>query len=181
LLEAALLHEVEHGGEEAEKERGVGGEDERDVEEDPDASVDGEAGLPLAGVKRGNQAEDEDDRQDEDAERDGAVAPVDEQKGGGEDEGEQHLDLMGFNRQAMVGGVEHLGQRDEVEEEGRDGDRDGEVTPAGAVVERCREDGERGNAVEEDRDSEPEEGHRVRFVRIHCGESSVYRVWGAGE
>ena len=59
-LEAALLHEVEHGGEQAEKERRVCGEDERDMEEDPDAAVDGEAGPLLAGVKRRNQAEDED-------------------------------------------------------------------------------------------------------------------------
>jgi hypothetical protein len=34
------------------------------------------------------------------------------------------------------------------------------VPPAGAVVESCREYRERGNAVERDRDSEPEEGHR---------------------
>lgn len=58
-----------------------------------------------------------------------------------------------------MGGVEHLGKRDEVEEERRNGCGDGDVAPAGAVVERCREDGERGNAVEKDRDSEPKEGH----------------------
>ena len=62
------------------------------------------------------------DRQDEDSQRDGAVAPVDEEECGGEDEGEECLDLVRFDGQAMVGGVEHLRQRDEVEEESSDGD-----------------------------------------------------------
>ena len=71
---------------------------------------------------------------------------------------------MGVDGEAVVGGVEHLGQGDEVEEEGGGGGGDGDVTPAGAVVEGGRENGERGNAVEEDRDSEPEEGHGL-FMR----------------
>jgi len=60
----------------------------------------------------------------------------------------------------MVGLIEHLGQRYEVEENSGYGGRDGYVTPAGAVVEGCRQDRERGDAVERDRDSEPEEGHK---------------------
>ena len=67
---------------------------------------------------------------------------------------------MGVDGEAVVGGVEHLGERDEVEEDGGDGGGDGDVAPAGAVVEGGGQDGERGYAVEEDRDSEPEEGHR---------------------
>ena len=66
---------------------------------------------------------------------------------------------MGVDRKAMVGGVEHLGERDEVEENCGDGGRDGDVAPAGPVVKGGGQDGERGYAVEEDRDSEPEEGH----------------------
>ena len=66
---------------------------------------------------------------------------------------------MGVDWQAVVGGVEHLGQRDEVKEDGSDGGWNGEMTPAGAVVESRGEDGERGDAVEDDCDSEPEERH----------------------
>jgi hypothetical protein len=69
---------------------------------------------------------------------------------------------VGIDGQAMVGGIEHLSEGDEVEEDGGDGGRDGDVTPAGAVVEGCGQNGERGNAVEKDRDSEPEEGHDDR-------------------
>jgi hypothetical protein len=129
------------------------------VEEDPDAAVEDEAGLLPTGVEGGDEAEEEDDGQDEDAERDGAVAPIDDEEGGGEEEGKKDLELVGVYWEAVVGGVEHLGQRDEVEEECGGGGGDGDVTPAGTVVERCREDGERGYAVEEDRDSEPEERH----------------------
>ena len=60
-----------------------------------------------------------------------------------------------------MGGVEHLGEGDEVEEDGGDGGGDGDVPPAGAVVECGGQDGERGYAVEKDRDSEPEEGHSI--------------------
>ena len=67
---------------------------------------------------------------------------------------------MGVDRQRVVGGVEHLGERDEVEESAGDGGGDGEVAPAGAVVEGRGQHREGGDAVEEDRDSEPEEGHR---------------------
>ncbi len=61
--------------------------------------------------------------------------------------------------QAVVGGVEGFGEGDEVEEGCGGGGGDGEVTPAGAVVERGGQDGEGRYAVEENRDSEPEESH----------------------
>ena len=66
---------------------------------------------------------------------------------------------MGVDGETMVGGVEHLGQGDEVEEDGGDGGGDGDVTPAGTVVEGGGQHCERGYAVEKNRDSEPEEGH----------------------
>ena len=43
--------------------------------------------------------------------------------------------------------------------DGGDGGGDGEVPPAGPVVERRGQDGKGGNAVEKDRDSEPEKSH----------------------
>jgi len=67
---------------------------------------------------------------------------------------------VGVNGQAVVSCVEHLGQGDEVEEEGSGGGGDGEVTPAGTVVDRRRKNGERGDAVKKNRDSEPEDRHR---------------------
>ncbi len=82
------------------------------------------------------------------------------EKGQREKEAEEGLGLVGVDGKAMMGGVEHLGERDEVEENGGDGGGDGDVAPAGAIVEGGGQHGERGYAVEEDRDSEPEEGHR---------------------
>ncbi len=68
---------------------------------------------------------------------------------------------MGVDGQGVVGGVEHLGERDEVEEQAGDGGGDGEMPPARAVVERRRQHRERGDAVEQDCDSEPEQGHTL--------------------
>ena len=73
---------------------------------------------------------------------------------------------MGVDGKAVVGGVEHLGERDEVEEECRDGGGNGDVAPAGTVVEGRRKDGQRGDAIEENGDSEPEKGHEIEFVRL---------------
>jgi hypothetical protein len=59
--------------------------------------------------------------QNEDANGDAAVARVDDEKREREDKRKQGLDFVGLDGEAMVGGVERLGERDEVEE-GR-GDR----------------------------------------------------------
>jgi hypothetical protein len=73
----------------------------------------------------------------------------------------------------MVGSVEHLAKGDEVEEDCGSGGRDGEVTPARPVVEGCGQDSERGYAVEEDRDSEPEEGHGKVRQRLNSRTFSI--------
>ena len=137
------------------------------MEEDPAGVEAGKDGL-LAGTEGGDEAEQEADGQDEDAEGDGVVARVDEEEGDGEEEAEEGLGFVGVDGEAMVGGVEHLGERDEVEEDGGGGGGDGDVTPAGAVVEGRGQDRERGDAVEEDRDSEPEEGHRQGSPAVNC-------------
>ena len=66
---------------------------------------------------------------------------------------------MRVDGQGAVGGDEGFGDGDEVEEDAEHGGGDGDVSPARPVIERGRQHRERGNAVEEDRDSEPEEGH----------------------
>jgi len=48
-----------------------------------------------------------------------------------------------------------------VEQDSSGGGGDGDMTPARALVESSGQNGERGYAVEKDRDSEPEEGHRM--------------------
>ncbi len=132
----------------------------------------------LAGAEGGTRVRQEGDGKDEDAEGDGAVAGVDDEEGDGEEEGEEGLGLVGVDGEGVVGGVEHLGQGDEVEEDGGDGGGDGDVAPARAVVEGRGQDRERGDAVEEDRDSEPEEGHEFilaaradwpQTLSISCG------------
>jgi hypothetical protein len=125
------------------------------VEEDPAGMDLGKGRVLLTGMKGRDEDKQEADGQDEDAEGDGLVSAGDEEEGDGEDEAEEGLGLVGVNGQAVVGGVEHLGERDEVEEDRHGGGGDGDVTPAGAVVERGGQNRKRGNAVEEDRDSEP--------------------------
>ena len=125
------------------------------MEEDPAAAEEREGGALLAGMEGWDEAEEKADGQNEDAEGDGFVAPIDDEESAGEEEAEEGLGLVGVDRQGVVGGVEHLGERDEVEEDGGDGGGDGNVTPAGPVVEGCGQHRERGYAVEEDRDSEP--------------------------
>jgi len=61
----------------------------------------------------------------------------------------------------VVGGVEHLHERDKVEEDGGYGGGNGNVTPAGPVVEGRRQDSKRGDAVKEDRDSKPKKRHGI--------------------
>ncbi len=158
-LETAFLNQVQERGEDIEEERGVGGEQKGYVQEDPAGVEVGEGSHLLAGAEGGKQAEQEAEGQQKDAQRDGAVASVDEEEGDGEQEAEEGLGLVRVNREAVMSGVEHLDQRDEVEEDGGGGGGDGDVAPARTVVQRCRKDSERGNAVEENRDSEPEEGH----------------------
>jgi hypothetical protein len=159
-LETALLHEIEQGGQEREEEAGVGGEEESDVEEDPGGAERQEGlGAVQAGTEGGEDAEQEGQGKDEDAESDGAEAEIDGHEGEGEQEGEEGLELVGLDGQAVVGGDEHLDERDEVEEHSEDGRGDGDGAPAGTVVERRGQDRECSDAVEKDRDFEPEERH----------------------
>jgi hypothetical protein len=155
------LNQVEKRCDEREEECGVGGEEEHDVEENPAAVDEGEGGGLLAGMEGRDEAEEEADGKEEDAEGDGFVAPIDDEKRRGEEEAEEGLGLVGVDGEGVVGGVEHLGERDEVEEDGGDGGGDGDVTPARPVVQGGGQDRERGYAVEEDRDSEPKQGHRI--------------------
>jgi hypothetical protein len=60
-------------------------------------------------VEGGNEAEEEADGQDEDAEGDGLVSPIDEKKGDGEKKTKEGLGLASVDRKAVVCGVEHLG------------------------------------------------------------------------
>ena len=147
------------------------------MEKDP-AGVDhrngyGESRALLAGMEGGDEAEKEADGEDEDAEGDGLVSPIGNEKGQREEETQESLGFVAVDRKVVVGGVEHLGERDEVEENGGDGSGDSDVTPLGAVIKGGGQNRKRGYAVEENRDSEPEEGHKVQvfddaFRRIDC-------------
>ncbi len=131
------------------------------MEEDP-AGVVGENSL-LAAAEGGNQREQESDGEDEDAQGHRSVAGVDGEKYRHQKDCQQGEGLVGFDRQEVVCGVEGLGEGDEVEEDGGDGGGDGDMPPAGAVVQSCGQYRESGDAVEENRDSEPKERHtRVR-------------------
>jgi len=127
------------------------------VEEDP-AGMELREGCGLLTRAKGwDEAKKKADGQDKDTEGDGFVTPVDQDEGSGENEAEEGLGLVGVDREGVVSGVEHLGQRDEVEEERGGSCGDGDVAPARAIVERGRQHRKRGYAVEKNRDSEPEE------------------------
>ena len=83
------------------------------MHEDP-AGVGEENGL-AAGAQGRNQGEEDGDGQHEDAEGDCAVAGVDGEEEQDQQERQQRLGLVGVYGQRVVRGVEHLGERDEVE------------------------------------------------------------------
>ena len=166
MLESAFLNQIQERGYEREEQGRVGGEQKGYVEKDPAGMELRERGGLLAWAEGRDEAEEETHGQDEDAEGDGFIAPVNEEEGSGEDEAEQGLGLVGIDRKRMMGSIEHLGERDEVKEECRGGGWDGNVAPTWAVVKRCREDCQSGYAVEEDRDSEPEERHSIVFYHL---------------
>lgn len=133
------------------------------MDEEPSRMKAGKVGGLDAGTEGRKEAQQERKRQEEDAERKRPVSPVDEQKREAEHEAEDGLGLVGGEfhdaRQAVVGGVEHLSQGDEVEQQRKDRHRDGEVAPPRAVIQGRRDHREGGDAVQEDRDSKPKEGH----------------------
>lgn len=177
MFEPALLDEVHERGEEGEQKRGIGGEQEGNVEEDPAGVEQGKGCGLLAGTEGGYDAEEEADGQDEDADGDGSVAPIDQKEGQTKEEAEESLSLVGVDWERVVGCVEHLGQGDEVEEYGGNGGWNGDVTPARAIVEGGGQDRERGNAVEEDSDSEPEERHTIGFAKHEGARISSISGW----
>ena len=77
---------------------------------------------------------------------------------------------MGVDGERVVGGVEHLDERDEVKEDAGERGGNTKVTPAGAVVEGRGQNREGGDAIEKNREPEPEEGH--------CRQTPVYRAGG---
>jgi hypothetical protein len=134
LFEAALLNQVEERGEKREQKGGVGGEKKSNVQKYPTGMNDRERGALLARVEGGEEAKEEADRKDEDTKGYSFVAPVDQEKRQCEKEAEKGLGLVSVHGEAMVGGVEHLGEGDKVEEYGGDGGGDGAVPPAGSIV-----------------------------------------------
>jgi hypothetical protein len=98
LFEAALLNQVQKRGEKREKKSGVGGEEESDMEEDPAGMDHGRCRALLAGMEGRYQAEKKADGEEEDAEGDGFISPIDEEKGEGEKETKESLGLVGVDR-----------------------------------------------------------------------------------
>jgi hypothetical protein len=129
------------------------------VEEDPDSVELREWEGFLSGFEDGDEAEQEGKRKEEDAERDSPVSPIDKQKRESKEKAEKRLRLVGVDGKAMMRGVEHLRERNEVEEKCRHGCRNGDVPPPGTVIERCREDRQRGDAIKQNRDSKPKKRH----------------------
>ena len=160
LLETTLLNEVEKRGQYREEQSGVSSEKKSDVEEDPAGVKNWEGGVLLARMKRWDQTQKKADWQKKDAKKDRAVPDVDEEERQGKEKAKEGLSFVCVYRKAMMGRIEHLGQRNEMEEHCSYGGGDGDVAPARAVIKGHRQNRKRGDAVERDRNSEPEERHR---------------------
>ena len=130
-----------------------------DVDEDPAGAERQELPLTEARAEGSEHAKQEGHRKDKDADRDGAEAEVDREEADAEEQREERLELVDLDRQAMVGSAEHLHEGDEVEEDRGGGCGNGNVAPAETVVQGRGQDRERGEAVEEDCDFEPEQRH----------------------
>ncbi len=69
-----------------------------------------------------------------------------------------------------------------MKEDSGDGCGDSDVAPAGAIIQSDREHRKRGDAVERDRDSEPEKRHRVRckavLIAMLVAKVKLYRFAG---
>ncbi len=129
-FDTALLYEIEHGGEDAETESCICGEQGRDVRDEP-ADADAGGGKDVAiDAERGDEDDEKGDRQGEDAERDGSVKPPDEEEGSCDEEGEEGFCIADADREPAMGGGEHFDYRDEVEEEGEAAEVDGGFAPA---------------------------------------------------
>src|ERR1035437_3969079 len=112
----------------------------------PTSADRGGEGL-LAWAEGGEHRQHEDDRQNEDTERKATVTRVDKQKYEPKYKSKYRLHFVGLDRQAVVGGVERLGQRNEVEERRRNSGRDRGQHREGRYT------------VQENRESEPEKSH----------------------
>jgi hypothetical protein len=163
-FEAALLDEIEQRCKQREEKRGIGGQKESHMKKDPAGLNHGKGRGLLAGVEGWNETQQEADGQEEDAERYGLVSPVDEQEGNGEKKAEKRLGFVGIDGQTVVSGTEHFDQRDEVKEDGGDGRRDGQMTPAWTVVKGRGKYCQSGNTVEDNCDFEPKERHQSGFA-----------------
>ena len=88
-FKAGFLDEVEDACDERNEERGISGQEKRDVEEKPAGVEAGERGGAEVRAEGGKQAEENGEGEEEDSEREGFVSGVDEQEGQREEDGEE--------------------------------------------------------------------------------------------
>jgi hypothetical protein len=124
------------------------------------ARVDQRVGDRLvAWVERRDDRQQRRNRKQKDAERDGVVSVSKYQEGEDQEEAQPGERLMRIDGQGAMGCGERFDDGDEVEEGSGERCGHGDVSPARAVVECGRQHRECGDAVEDNRDAEPEEGH----------------------
>src|SRR5580658_2449842 len=124
--------------------------------------------------ERGHEREQRRDGEKKNPEGDSPIDGGEDKECCAEEKAKHREALVRVDGQGVVRGVEHLGQRNEVKEDGDEGCGHGQVTPARAVIERGRQHRERGDAVEKNRDSEPEKSHCGRCISKILRESPVY-------
>ena len=98
--------------------------------------------VAAARCERRQKAKQEDGRQEHNADGECAVAGVDHEDSGGEDQAEDGLNFAGVDGHVVVRSVEHLSYRDEVEEQRGDGGGHCDETPARTVVQHRGQHGE---------------------------------------
>ena len=153
-LQAALLQQVQNAGAEAEEQRGVAGEDQRDVGENPAAAhqLGVEQRRPLR--DRGGKGQQEHQRKHENSRRERPVARVHEQEKRQDHEGQQRFRFVDrHQRQRQVAG-DHgaLRQRDKMEHHAQAERREHDLRQEIAGTAHRRRRPQQADDVETDRD-----------------------------
>ena len=159
-LEPALLHQVEHRGQQAEAERGIGHQQRGDVSNQPACphAFRGEI-CSASGPSAGHKDQEERRGQSKDSKGDSVVEPPDQEEQARDRKAQQRLDFAHAYRHPAVGLDQHLHHRDKVEEKGHSAQVDADLPPAIDAIEHGREDGDTRRRVKNSRNSEPEKIH----------------------
>ena len=153
-LDAPLLHQVKHRGQQAEHKRRIGQQQRDNVRNQPARCARPPTESVAIRPQRGNKNQEERDGQGKDSKGDGVVEPPDQEEQPGHGEAQQRLDFAHAHRHPAMRLHQHFHHRDKVEEEGHAAQVDAALAPAAAdSIEHGREDGDARRRIKNSRNS----------------------------